>query len=404
MSEQLLTAAQAAARLGVKRETIYAYVSRGLLDRTLDTDGRTSRFEPGQVDALRRQRRRSAEGEVGSIISSAITRVAEDGPTYRGRPVIELVRADLDFEAIAELLWSPGGAESDHDVPLSADYPAWTVPPELGAAIHDLQQALPTSTSLLDRYRMAVSFASAADPLRHNLSDAAVAAAGRRMLAAFVAGLHKLHLGPRDRLADQLWTALTDEPGTAAQRRCLNAALVLLADHGLAASTFAVRIAASVRADPYSLVITGLGPMGGVLHGAASAGVHRLLDQGERDGIEVAVGRVLAAGQRLPGVGHSVYRDRDPRHDILAELIAEAWEEDPRLDSVSALRRLAVDRGDGAANIDLAVGSLTWLAGMGPDAGEFFAIARTAGWLAHAMEEHTEHPLRFRPTARYTGP
>lgn len=389
---QRLSAAQAAARLGVKRATLYAYVSRGLLSRTVDRDGRTSLFDAAEIDDLRTRRRRPAEGEVASVISSAITRLDEAGPSYRGESVLELVAADVDFEQVADLLWQQ---------PAPPD--AWGLPDAWAQALAAVHRAAPGDTLLLDRLRITVAVLSSLDPLRHDPSPGAVAQAGRHLLIGYLVGLRPRQGRTRERFADDLWHALVPDPGSAAQRRCLNAVLVLLADHGLAASTFTVRIAASVRADPYSLVSTGLGTVGGVLHGGASDAVHRLLDQADRDGADVAVGRVLGAGQRLPGVGHSVYKRVDPREVALSALIGEAWADDERYGIVEEVRELTQSRLDLPLNIDFALGALTWLARIPDQSAQVFAIARTAGWLAHGMEELTEKPVRFRPVARYTG-
>ncbi|MFT7597323.1 MAG: citrate synthase [Acidimicrobiales bacterium] len=392
--DDLLTAAEAAARLGVKRQTLYAYVSRGLLDRTVDLDGRSSRFDPVQVDGLRQQHRRQAKGEVSSTISSSITKIDESGHSYRGESVLDLAAADTDFEHVADLLWDTE--------PVAAD--EWELGLDDTSHIRTAQSALSEGTRALDRLRVTVAVLSASDPLRNDLAPEAFASCGRRILAGMVAGLPKLHLGPRNRLADQLWLALVDQPGTAAQRQALNTALVLLADHGLASSTFAVRVAASVRADPYSIVSTGLGAFGGALHGVASSGVHRLLQRAEEVGPEATFGEELSAGRHLAGVGHAVYTYEDPRELALLEELRIGWADDPRLDLALDLRQLVMTRVPQPVNIDFALGMLTWLADIESTGTEIFAIARTAGWLAHAIEELNEEPLRFRPVARYVGP
>ncbi len=385
----LLTAQQAAARLGVKRQTLYAYVSRGLLARTVSLDGRTSLFEAGAIDALRSNRRRVDEGEVATVISSGLTAVDAAGPRYRGHSVLDLVAEDASFERVADLLWNDSGP--------------WLLDHDLAQRVREVGALLPDAAPLLDRLRCTVALVSALDPLRHDLSTRSMARAGRTMLLSMVAGLHKLHLGPRERLSDQLWLGLTVTPGTEEQREVLNAALVLFADHGLAPSTFAVRVAASVRADPYSLVSTGLGAAGGGLHGAASAQVHHLLESALRDGSNVVFGRELAANRPLPGIGHAVYRSHDPREQALFGLLEAGWGTHQHFAVLAELRDLYLRRLPEAPNIDFALGGLTWLAGMDASAGQLFAIARTAGWLAHAIEEFEAPPLRFRPVVRFVG-
>ena len=131
-------------------------------------------------------------------------------------------------------------------------------------------------------------------------------------------------------------------PRTAGRRAqgALRAALVLLADHELAASTFAARVAASVRADPYAVVATGLGAAGGALHGGASLGVEAMLAAaaGPQD-VTRAVGSLLRRGERIPGFGHFVYRAGDPRAAFLLGEIRARAPGSPRLAVADALAR-----------------------------------------------------------------
>lgn len=385
-----LSAAEAAARLGVKRETLYAYVSRGLLQRTLSLDGRTSLFDPGEIDSLRSSRRRSADGEITTVIASSITRVDEQGHAYREIPVADLL--DHRFEAVADLLWDRTGE--------------WRACDELLATVSAAQATLAADVPLIDRMRLSIVVASALDPLRGDPSPEAMAQAGRVMLTVMVDGLPGRgdDPAPGSGLTTRLWSKLTDLDGAEAQRGCLETAFVLLADHGLAASTFAARIAASVRADPYSIALAGMGAVGGVLHGAASSTVHQLVDSAARSSPAAALGRLLANGTPVPGIGHRVYRTVDPRAIALFDRIEAAWNGDPRLDVLAELRLLVTDRAPEPVNIDFALGALTWLAGMEPAHGTSIFIARTAGWIAHGIEEYGEKPVRFRPVARYAGP
>lgn len=396
-----LTAVQAAARLGVKRETLYAYVSRGLLDRTLSLDGRTSLFNAKQVDELRTSRRRPAKGELRTVITTGITELDEAGHSYRGVPIAEL--AGQSFESVADLIW---GHEGD-----------WSEPVGLRRTVHAVAAELPEATPPIDRLRVALAVASGLDPLRHSPAPTAHAAAGRSMIAAasFALGpttssLTAASLGDGSpSVAANCVAALAPLHAMAQARvdsanvvRAIDLALVLLADHGLAASTFSARIAASVRADPYSIVAAGMGPVGGQLHGAASLGVHQLFVDVAANGVAETLGQHLATGQRFPGVGHTIYSDVDPREVLLRTLIEETWAGDPRLATVTDLRASMQDHVDLVTNIDFALGALTWLIDAPPWAGEvIFAIARIVGWIAHGTEEFSERPVRFRPTARY---
>jgi citrate synthase len=185
----------------------------------------------------------------------------------------------------------------------------------------------------------------------------------------------------------------------------VRAALVLLADHELAASTLAARVAASVRADPYAVVATGLGAVGGALHGGASLGAETMLAAAQdAAGVPRVVGDLLRRGERVPGFGHFVYRGGDPRAGLLLAMVRRAVPASPRLAVVDSVLAEMHRRALPEPNIDFALAVLASCAGMIRGAGEaIFAVARTAGWLAHALEEYTARtPLR--PRAVYTGP
>jgi citrate synthase len=183
----------------------------------------------------------------------------------------------------------------------------------------------------------------------------------------------------------------------------LNAALVLLADHELATSTMAVRVAASVRADPYDALAAGLATLAGPLHGGASQLAYELLAVAERDGAARALNDVLREQGRLPGFGHTVYKTGDPRFDALYRLAEPILSEDRRA-LVREVMDLAAEHDVPLANCDLALAALSWGTGMPPDTGRtIFAVARVAGWTAHYMEELTERPLRFRTRAVYAA-
>jgi citrate synthase len=428
-----LNASEAAARLGVKKATLYAYVSRGLLHRRVALDGRTSLFDSDELDELRTGRRRVADGEVGTLISTGVTDVADGSVTVAGLDLTALARNGVGFEAVAELLWAGAAASGGASTPAEPTGPLrWERDGEACALAVRVAAALGPDAPAIERLRVACAAVSTADPLRSDLSPAGVASAGRRLLPAAIAALGETVPGSRNGsdpadsdtvdsgpdartssgtgsddpdVAAALWPCLSTLPATAARVRVLDTALVLLADHGMATSTFGARIAASVRADPYAVVAAGLGVVGGALHGAASQEVHRLVVAAAEGDPAEAIGDARRRLGRFPGYGHSIHRTCDPRAAVLFDAVDAAWNDDPRLEVVAAVRAIVAERTDAVENIDLALGTFTWLADMDDRAGEaIFAIARTAGWLAHAIEEYAEVPLRFRPRPRYTGP
>jgi citrate synthase len=385
-----LTAKEAAARLGVKRETLYAYVSRGLISRRAGEDSRTSTFDPLEVDRLARRRRGRRGEQMTATITTSITRISEAGVQYRGREPVSFLDEDLPFESVAWWLIT-GRALGEDD---------WQPNAAAVDIARSISGALPDDATALDHLRIAVAAAASADPLRHDLASPERCAP--TIIESMLVALDPNNTN--DPVPQRLWRALTPVAAQDSTLECLSTALVVLADHGLAASTFAARVAASAHADPYSVVLTGLGPVGGVLHGGASRKVHELYTAASHDGAAEALRAHLLRDPRIPGLGHTVYVERDPRFDVLSNTVRSAYRRNPRLATVLDVYELATAQVHQPPNIDLAMGALTFLADMRPDAGEaIFAIARTAGWLAHGAEEYTERPLRLRPQATYVG-
>ncbi|SDS03566.1 citrate/2-methylcitrate synthase [Jiangella sp. DSM 45060] len=211
--------------------------------------------------------------------------------------------------------------------------------------------------------------------------------------------------GEGEIIAERLWPRLTDRPAGPYAVHILDRALVLLIDHGLAASTVTARAAASARAHPYAVVSAALGAAEGPLHGGASGLAHRMLTDVLERGAGPVVAEHLRAGRRIPGLGHRLYRTTDPRAQVLFERLAAMPEAAPALAAARAVTETAATHLPLPANVDLALATLTVAAGMPPEAGEaIFTVARTAGWIAHALEEYDERALRVRVTGRYEGP
>lgn len=388
-------AAEAAQRLGVKPATLYSYVSRGLLRSRRDPDGRRSLFDAAEIAALHR-RAHPPRQDQQLTIESAVTTLGDDRPYYRGRDALALARSST-FEQVAEWLWTGGDAPSGT---------RWQAAPASLEAAAAAQALLPGGALPLDRLILVVTTLAVSDPMRFALEPEPVVAIGRSMLAGMVDALPergRRRTGPA--LAERLWPRLTATAPKPALLRALDAALILLADHELAASTVAARVAASVQADPYAVVSAGLGVVGGPMHGGASLGVERMLAE-VRDPASAAsaIGERLRRGERIPGIGHLVYRRADGRAALLLDLLREAAPDHPRLHAAEALLVEFEARGLPMMNIDFSLATLTAVAGMTPGAGEaVFAVARTAGWLAHALEEYAR-PSPLRPRAVYVGP
>jgi citrate synthase len=421
MTEWIDTA-EAARRLGVQPATLYAYVSRGVLRRRRAAGGRRSLFDPAEVDELAvRGRPRRPHNRTELVIESAITALGRDRPYYRGRDALRLAQdhgpAPDGFERVAAWLWTGEPAALDPQAAAAEEAGhrpvEWRADPAACAAGYAAQSGLPAGVLPLDRLQVIVAALAAADPLRFHLDRPGVIALGQSLIVGMVDALPPAAADlagaePASQpagVAGRLWGRLCPEAPRAGLLTALGSALILLADHELAASTLAARVAASVRADPYAVVASGLGVLSGPLHGGASFGVEKLLAE-VADPAEAArvIGERLRRGERIPGFGHTVYRAGDCRGTFVFDLIEAGVPGHDRLAAAGAVLAEARRRRLPEPNIDFAVGTLAAVAGMIAGAGEaIFAVARTAGWLAHALEEY-EWGVPIRPRAHYTGP
>ncbi|MEW1776504.1 citrate synthase [Streptomyces sp. NPDC086777] len=396
-----LSTRETAELLGVKPETVYAYVSRGQLSSRREPGGRASTFDAGEVAALARRNRREAAGSPGSggdlAVRTRITLIDQDRYFFRGVDATELA-AHHSYEEVAEWLWTGRMIRGT----------TFTAPGATVAVARRAVDALPEHTSPTDRLRVATIAAAAEDPLRFDLSEESVLGTARVLIPTLVAAL-PVRRGPGHDdgpLAHRLWRRLTGTAPGEAELRVLDTALALLVDHDLAASTLAVRVAASARAHAYAAVSAGLGVLEGPLHGASSGLAHRmLLDVLDQGTAVTVIADELRAGRRIPGLGHRLYQGEDPRARALFALLEDVPRAEPALLAARDVVATTARHAPLHANVDLALAVLTASCGMPATAGEtIFAVARTAGWMAHALEEYGEHPLRMRPSGHYVGP
>ncbi|MFF5023304.1 citrate synthase [Streptomyces collinus] len=396
-----LTTKETAEALGVKPETVYAYVSRGLLGSRREPGSRASTFDAKEVEALARRNRREAATSPGSgadlSVRTRITLIDDDRYYFRGVDATELATRH-SYEEVAEWLWT------DRLTPGVT----FTAPEDTVEVARHAVNALPEHTSPTDRLRVAAIAAAAQDPLRFDLSEKAVLGTARVLIPTLVAALPPARSAAEDDgpLAHRLWTRLTGRPADEESLRVLDTALALLIDHDLAASTLAVRVAASARAHAYAAVSAGLGVLEGPLHGAASGLAHRmLLDVLDQGTAVPVIADELRAGRRVPGLGHRLYTGEDPRARVLFALLEQVPRAEPALLAARDVVATTARHAPLHANVDLALAVFTASSGMPATAGEtIFAVARTAGWIAHALEEYGERPLRMRPRGQYVGP
>lgn len=377
--EEWIAAAEALARLGIRQQTLYAYVSRGRIEARADSaDPRRSLYRASDIAGLANRKARGrrpadvarqtiAWGE--PVLPSAITTVVRGRLYYRGQDAAALART-ASLEETARLLCGVEAAP-------------------LGGVI---ETAIPAGTTARARAFAALAERAGRDPPARGRSRAALleeAAGILRAVADAMAGT--AHRGLLHQRLARAWGC--DREGEDLIRR----ALVLLADHELNASTFAARVTASTGASLSAAVLAGLSALSGPLHGGSFARVQGFFADVRSRGAGAAVTGRLEQGLAFDGFGHPLY----PEGDIRARTLMEAFT--PAEDLVAAGREVEAMTGE-AANIDFAVTALADALGL-PDEAPFilFAVGRCAGWIAHALEQLQTGSL-IRPRAFYTGP
>ncbi len=393
-----LNASEAAAALGVSRNSLYAYVSRGRLHAEPDPrNPRASRYLTAEVERLRDQNQARLHPEVVArntlnwgipVLESSLTLIDGGRFYYRGRDAIALAEHG-QFEDVVRLLWSPNGKLELPDTPIS------------GKTRDALAHLRPLP--VMERLQAILPLAAADDRAAFDLRNEAVTSRGWRILHLLTAAAT---LGGRDRsrsIAASLASGWKLRGG--ASRRLLDMALILCADHELNVSAFAVRVAASTRSSPYDVVSAGLAALHGPRHGGYTARIESFLDEaGSPDDVRRTMADRLRRGESVPGFGHPLYPDGDPRARVLFSAVEKVW---PKSTATAFLR---ASRNAGRALLNdhptLDYGLVILRRALGVPRGSalaLFAVGRTSGWIAHAMEQYALEQL-IRPRARYTGP
>lgn len=397
---QGLTAAQTAERLGVEVATVYAYASRGSLRRRTGPDGRRSFYDRDEVELLRRKARprslRRRPGAVEVVIGTTISEIGDGWIRYRSHDILDLA-AEYRFEAVAHLLWTGQLTNDPSAWGSTADHPRTAV--QVGDCAGRTAATIDSSAPLTMRLAAGVAAASAVLPTA--VADTPARDASL-LVGAMIAALAPVGTpaDPDTSIARQLWARCSPLAPTPARIRALDQALILLAEHELATSTLAVRVAASTHAGPAQVLLAGLGAVSGALHGGSGTRVHeRLLHGPHAEAGESTDGSSIHAD----GFGHPVHRSGDPRHGPLHAAVQAIASTTARtvIDADLALHAAA---GLPPPNIDAALGALGYVMRAEPGTTDaIFAIARAAGWLAHAFEEIDDPPLRYRGRTLYRG-
>jgi citrate synthase len=391
-----LTAQQAAEALGVTRATLYAYASRSQLQsEPVPGRPRECRYYREDIERLcerketRRDPARAAARALhwGSpLLASAITVIHDGKLYYRGRDALKLAEKTT-LEQVATLLWA---AEAEQDR-------LFTEPCALSPG--QLANLRTCAKDPLTLFQAALPIAGAADLASHDLRPAAVCQTGARIVRLLTTIIATRHWQAPVHLA--LQGAWAPKRPVAAQ--VIRTALVLCADHELNASTFVARCAASAGASPYDAVSAALATLKGGRHGGETERVSALFAEAEKpSGARAGMANRLRNGERLPGFGHPLYPAGDPRAALLMRL-AEASGNETEWKLVRSLSRAGSELLHDLPNLDFGLVALARtyrLPGRAPLL--LFALGRTVGWIAHAIEQYATGEL-IRPRARYTG-
>lgn len=378
---QYVTAKEAATRLGVSLATIYSYVSRGLI-RSIPADerARTHQYDLRDIEQLltRKEAGRNPENFAKTtlhwgtpVLDSAITLIKDGNLYYRGQDAVELAFT-ATFEAVVCMLWQA------HDI---------FVPANLLDSRADF---VPKGVPALTQIQIALAQAMQNDLAAYDLQG--LARTGVRILRLMTDTIGAESTSIPQALADAWQT----------DAAFLNTALILCADHELNASSFTARIAAGAGANPYAVVLASLATLTGFRHGGATeraaAFWQDVLQLG--DAQQVVFNR-LKRGESLPGFGHRMYPEGDPRGAALLQTLAETHH--PSYEMAQTLIEVVAESTQLKPNIDFGLVLLAEVLKLPEEAPLLlFAIGRTAGWLAHASEQYQDAQL-IRPRARYIG-
>jgi citrate synthase len=389
-------AREAAAELGVKLPTLYAYVSRGWIRS--ESVGGKSRARRYRVEDVRRLKERAegrrdpgkvAEGALDwgmPVMESRIALISDGRLYYRGQDAVAFASRG-SIEEVAALIWTGDPANA----------------PDLfgGQSRHrPPRHTLPNLTPF-EGFGTLLPLAAANDPAAYDLRSPSVAKTGARILRLMAGSA----VGDGDAGASVVDTLRRGwVPGDPEAAALLGAAMVLCADHELNVSAFTARCVASSGATPYAVVAAGLAGLSGVRHGGQVELVEALLGEAERAGSarDVLAGR-LKRGEGIPGFGHSLYPDGDPRGAEMLRLTAAAYPRAAAVALADATAAEALDLLGERPTVDFGLAVLARALGLPPGGAlALFALGRTVGWIGHAIEQYEGGSL-IRPRARYVG-
>ena len=333
---------------------------------------------------------------------------------YRGIDIHDLAN-NATFEEVAYLLWFGALPSAANLAAFSADLGKRRALPD---RLIKILREIPDTATPMDVLRTTVSAMALFDRNAKDISAEANLEKAKLLTAVFptiLASFYRLSEGdeplpPKPELSTAanflyMFTGKEADPQAA---RLLDAALVLHADHGMNASTFASMVTAATLADMYGAITSAVATLKGPLHGGANEGViANLMEIGTPDAIEGWVAAKLAKHEKIMGFGHAVYKTNDPRALDLKRIAKEAGERAGStkwVDMTERMEKAVWDQRKLYANVDLYSASVYYTLGIPPTYfTPVFAMSRITGWCAHLIEQYANNKL-IRPGEHYVGP
>ena len=365
---------------------------------------------------------RGLEGVVAT--STAICKVEDNKLIYRGYPIEELA-TKAEYEEVAYLLLNGDLPNKEQLRDFKAEL---TKHRALSPFLRQILLEMSENGTAMDVLRTVVSAAATEDPAEgDNTHDAEYQKAVRltakipTILATYIRRRKGEQPVPPDpklgHAANFARMAGIDEAHSRAAE-VLNTCFILQAEHGLNASTFTARIVAATDADMHASVTAAFGALKGPLHGGATDGTMKMLDEiGTPEHVDAWVDKAIERKFKFSGFGHRVYKTEDPRAKFLrrfAKELQQGWsgpkyyDIQERLVQAVAERRPKMSPAAAAkvniVNVDFFAATTYTFLGIPADLGtSLFSVGRIAGWCAHIMEQHGDNRL-IRPESEYTGP
>jgi len=357
---------------------------------------------------------RGLEGVIAAETSISYVDGVHGRLLYQGYDIHDIAE-EMSFSETVFLLWRgrlPSRAERD------AFRSELVAEMRLPSQVVEMLRLTPRHSHPMAVLRTAVSMLANFDPDVEDISPAANWRKARRLVAqvpTIIADLHRIRTGmpllspdPNDDVPANFLYMLRGTPPTQLEGKAMEVLMVLLADHELNASTFTARVVASTLSDMHSALSAAIGSLKGPLHGGANQRVmEMILDIPDPETVQAYIAGMLESKKRIMGFGHRVYRTEDPRTQHLRYYSEQLCKTQNQMHLHDIAQRVEQEvlRAKGIyPNVDFYSATVQHAMGIPPEYfTTVFAAARTAGWIAHILEQYADNRL-IRPTSVYVGP